>query len=78
MSVGPFQLLLVVLLVVLLFGTKKLGNVGSDLGKAIRGFKKGLSDDDDKPAAEREKLKDDEAPAKSGDGHHETDKPSES
>lgn len=46
MSIGPLQLALVVLLVVVLFGTKKLGNIGSDLAKAIRGFKKGMSDDD--------------------------------
>nr|WP_206064392.1 twin-arginine translocase TatA/TatE family subunit [Oleiagrimonas sp. C23AA] len=44
------QLLLVLLIVVLLFGTKKLGNIGSDLGKAIRGFKKGMNDDEDKDA----------------------------
>lgn len=68
MSVGPLQLLLIVLLVVLIFGTKKLGNVGSDLGKAIRGFKKGLSDgDEDKDtSAEREKLKADEPEHKAG------------
>ena len=47
MSVGPLQLLLIVVLVILLFGTKKLGNIGSDLGKAIRGFKKGMQDGDD-------------------------------
>lgn len=47
MSIGPLQLLLVVVLVILLFGTKKLGNLGSDLGKAIRGFKKGMNDHDD-------------------------------
>jgi sec-independent protein translocase protein TatA len=46
-SVGPLQLLLIVVLVILLFGTKKLGNIGSDLGKAIRDFKKGMSDDGD-------------------------------
>ena len=45
---GPsiWQILIVLLIVLLLFGTKKLRNVGSDLGEAIKGFKKGLSDDD--------------------------------
>lgn len=38
--------LIVLLIVVLVFGSKKLGNVGSDLGRAIRDFKKGLNDDD--------------------------------
>jgi sec-independent protein translocase protein TatA len=38
--------LVVALVVVLLFGTKKLRNVGSDLGEAVRGFRKGLSGED--------------------------------
>ncbi len=43
---GPsiWQILIVLLIVLLLFGTKKLRNVGSDLGEAIKGFKKGLQD----------------------------------
>ena len=36
--------LIVLIIVVLVFGTKKLPNLGADLGKAIRGFKKGVSD----------------------------------
>lgn len=32
----------VLLVVVLVFGTKKLGNIGADLGKAVRGFKDGV------------------------------------
>lgn len=35
----------------LVFGTKKLGNMGSDIGKAVKGFKDGVKGDDDKPAA---------------------------
>ncbi len=67
MSVGPLQLLLIVLIIVLLFGTKKLGNIGSDLGKAIRDFKKGMSGDEekDKDAATAETLKAEETTAKS-------------
>lgn len=38
--------LIVLLVVVLLFGTKKLRNAGSDLGSAIRSFRKGLADDE--------------------------------
>ena len=33
----------------LLFGTKKLGNIGTDLGKAIKGFKDGLKNEEEKP-----------------------------
>jgi len=44
---------LVVLAVVLLvFGTKRLRGAGRDLGEALRGFKKGLNDGDDTPVAE--------------------------
>ena len=38
--------LIVLVIVVLVFGTKRLGNVGKDLGEAVKGFKKGLQDDD--------------------------------
>ncbi len=41
--------LIVLVIVVLVFGTKRLKNVGQDLGEAIKGFKKGVSDQDGKP-----------------------------
>lgn len=41
-SVG--SLLLILLIVLLLFGTKKLRNIGTDLGGAIRGFKQALDE----------------------------------
>ena len=41
---------IVLLVVVLLFGTKKLANMGSDVGKAVKGFKDGVKGDDE-PAA---------------------------
>lgn len=43
---GSFSImhwLIVLVVVVLIFGTKKLGNVGGDLGKAVKGFKDGMS-----------------------------------
>jgi len=40
--------LIVLVIVVLLFGTKKLTNIGGDLASAIKNFRKGLQDDDDK------------------------------
>ncbi|WP_455821094.1 twin-arginine translocase subunit TatE [Pseudomonas cerasi] len=40
------KLLIVGALIVLLFGTKKLRNLGGDLGSAIKGFKKAMSDDE--------------------------------
>ncbi|VEA42025.1 sec-independent protein translocase protein [Salmonella enterica subsp. enterica] len=51
-GISIWQLLIVAVIVVLLFGTKKLGSIGSDLGASIKGFKKAMSDDDakqDKP-----------------------------
>jgi sec-independent protein translocase protein TatA len=49
-SFSPVHLLIVLLIVVLVFGTKKLGNIGSDLGKAVKGFKDGVKGEEDKPA----------------------------
>lgn len=44
-GISPLSLLLILLIVVLLFGTKKLRNIGSDLGGAIRSFRKASKDD---------------------------------
>jgi sec-independent protein translocase protein TatA len=44
--------LIVLVIVVLVFGTKRLKNVGQDLGEAVKGFKKGVHGEDDKPAAQ--------------------------
>ena len=45
-GISIWQLLIVVVIVVLLFGTKKLSSLGSDLGASIKGFKKAMSDDE--------------------------------
>ena len=50
---GSFSIwhwLIVLAIVMLVFGTKKLGNIGSDLGKAIKGFKDGVKGEEEKPA----------------------------
>ena len=39
--------MVVLVIVVLVFGTKKLGNVGADLGKAVKGFKDGIKSSDE-------------------------------
>jgi len=41
--------LIVLLVVILVFGTKKLGNMGGDIGKAVKGFKDGVKGEEDKP-----------------------------
>lgn len=55
MGISWPQLLIIVVIVVLLFGTKKLGSLGSDLGASIKGFKKAMSDDDSKEKEHGEK-----------------------
>ncbi len=45
-GISIWQLLIILVIVMLLFGTKRLRSLGSDLGSALRGFRKGLSDDE--------------------------------
>ncbi|MBZ0060593.1 Sec-independent protein translocase subunit TatA [Leclercia adecarboxylata] len=47
-GISIWQLVIIAVIVVLLFGTKKLGSIGSDLGASIKGFKKAIKDDDEK------------------------------
>jgi sec-independent protein translocase protein TatA len=44
---GPMQLIVILVIVILLFGTKRLKNIGSDLGNALKGFKKAIKEEDD-------------------------------
>lgn len=46
MGPGFWQILAVVVVAVVLFGPKRLPNLGKSMGEAIRGFKKGLTEDD--------------------------------
>jgi sec-independent protein translocase protein TatA len=46
MSFGIWELVIVLLIVALLFGTKKLRSMGGDLGSALKGFRSALKDDD--------------------------------
>ena len=50
MSWGPLQILLILVIVILLFGTKKLRNLGADLGSSIKSFRKSMSEEN-KPEA---------------------------
>ena len=67
-GISVWQLLILLLIVVLVFGTKRLRNIGSDLGSAVKGFRKGLEEEpeetepeqitmEDKPATEPETSK---------------------
>lgn len=43
-NIGPFQLLIILAIVVLIFGGKRLRSLGSDLGASIKGFKEATRD----------------------------------
>ena len=60
MGIGWRELVIVLVIVLVVFGTKKLRNAGSDLGEAVKGFKKGMRDDDAPPRVDAERR--DETP----------------
>jgi sec-independent protein translocase protein TatA len=47
-GIGIWQLVIILVIVLLLFGTKRLKNLGGDLGGAIKGFKGAMKDGDEK------------------------------
>jgi sec-independent protein translocase protein TatA len=49
-SLSIWHWLIVLVIVMLIFGTKKLRNMGADLGGAVRGFKDGMREGGEKPA----------------------------
>mgnify|MGYP000586443944 CR=1 FL=1 len=53
-GIGIWQLLIILLIVFMLFGTKKLRNLGSDLGGALKGFKTAMKDNEDEAESESE------------------------
>ena len=61
MGISIWQLLIVLVIVMLLFGTKKLRNLGSDLGGAVKGFRSAVKQgtDDVDEAAKLEQADDD-------------------
>ena len=44
-GIGIWQLLIILMIVIMLFGSKRLGSLGSDLGTAIKGFRKNVGDE---------------------------------
>lgn len=76
-GIGIWQLLIILAIVVLLFGTKRLSSIGTDLGKAIKGFKKSVKDDDGESSAESDDGNDKSAKRNVEDKTEGTEKPSE-
>lgn len=67
-GISPMQLVIILVIVVLLFGTKKLRGLGGDLGSAMKGFKNAMSDDEkdkekDADFVAKEKVEDKSAEA---------------
>lgn len=57
MGISVWQLLIILAIVLVLFGAKRLRNIGSDLGGAIKGFRQSMKEED-QPAAGDGKLED--------------------
>jgi sec-independent protein translocase protein TatA len=55
-SISWVHWLIVLVVVVLIFGTKKLRNLGSDLGSAVKGFKDGMKSEEDKSAQAKTEI----------------------
>ena len=54
-GISIWQLLIVLAIVILLFGTKRLKGMGGDLGNAVKGFKKAMGTDEEPKEEEKEK-----------------------
>ena len=53
MGIGFRELLIILAIALLIFGAKKLRNIGSDLGAAVRGFKKSMSEGEDEESGKK-------------------------
>lgn len=51
-GISVWQLLIILAIVIMLFGTKRLRTLGGDLGSAVKGFKKSMSDDEPEKTSE--------------------------
>lgn len=51
-GIGIWQLLIILLIVVMLFGTQRLKNLGTDLGGALKGFKTAIKEDEEEQPSE--------------------------
>ena len=64
MGISPWQLIIVIVIVVLIFGTKKIRNMGGDVGSAVRNFKKSMKDEDDSKQSDTDETSSDETSPK--------------
>ena len=73
-GISIWQLVIVLAIVLLLFGSKKLRNIGGDLGGAVKGFKKAMSDGAEEDTKKIEKQEDAAFTAETADKAAEADK----
>ncbi|MGZ5077712.1 MAG: Sec-independent protein translocase subunit TatA [Methylobacter sp.] len=65
MGLSVSHLLVVLAIVIVVFGTKRLRNIGADLGGAIKGFRTAMKEgEEDKPAADKSEVIDGEVTSK--------------
>jgi sec-independent protein translocase protein TatA len=55
-GISIWQLLIVLAIVVMLFGTKRLRTLGSDLGSAVKGFRKSMTEEQEPEVTDEEKI----------------------
>lgn len=67
MGIGMRELVVILLVVLLLFGAKKLRTIGSDLGAAVRGFKKSMSEGEDEELNPPRQIRSDDKDAEFAD-----------
>jgi len=73
MMPGPFELVIILAIVILIFGGKRLKNLGSDLGGAIKGFKSSVKDAETKEEEEAEEEEAIEVEVEEIDDHEEAE-----
>ncbi|HDZ56819.1 MAG TPA: twin-arginine translocase TatA/TatE family subunit [Pseudomonas xinjiangensis] len=71
-GISIWQLLIVLVIVILLFGTKRLKGIGGDLGEAIKGFRKSVNDDE-KPTVQNKTSETLDVQAEKKTEHHPKD-----
>ena len=57
-NIGPWQLLIILVIVLAIFGTKKLRNLGSDLGGAVKGFRSAMNEAEETAEQIKDESKD--------------------
>jgi sec-independent protein translocase protein TatA len=56
-NLGPTELIIILVIIIILFGAGRISKIAGELGQGIREFRKGLSPDEEKKAAEEKKNK---------------------